>query len=96
MNNSNSIKNIHELKEAKLKLLLERVSLEQNIQENWSDLKISLKPKNIFNQWLHKIISEEQIKSNPLFGNSMLAGFISKASARILKKLEETINKWST
>lgn len=94
MNNSKPIQNLHELKEAKLKLLLERAALEQDIENNWSDLKTSLKPKYIINQWFQKLINEDQMKSNPFNVNNLLSGIISKTSAQLLKKMEEKISQW--
>jgi hypothetical protein len=94
MNNINPIHNLHELKEAKLKLLLERASLEDNIEQNWSNLKTSLKPKNIINQWIQKIINEDQLRSNSFNVNSLLSGFITKKSVQLLKKVEEKISFW--
>jgi len=87
------IRNIQELQAEKKKILQEQKYLENEMHENWKDLKESVRPINIAKDTLNSIFSKKttsNYKGESLIKNAV--GFsLSLLARKIINKAEEKL-----
>jgi hypothetical protein len=91
----NTFKNISQLKEEKKRLRNRCVELEKNIDNNWFELKHSLRPANLLSQFISKTIErkkENNIAAQVITEN--LVSIASKLTSAVSQKVEQKIEKW--
>jgi hypothetical protein len=88
--------NINELKKEKKRLFEKQLFLEGKIDQNWHDLKHSLRPMNIINQVVQR--SAEKLRE-PGSLSSIISDTLTmvayKLTNTLAEKLNEKVNQWT-
>ena len=88
------ISNISELKAEQLRLKEQDRLLENNIRENWQEIRESLTPNNITRQVFSAVFSKPEPGDGKTILN-YLAGFAATALAgSVLKRLKKKVAGW--
>jgi hypothetical protein len=93
MSKIKKIKTIHDLREVKAQLLIERLELENKMRMNWSNVKENMTPKNIIkNVILSSLRKNEVSDNNPV--SEAIGGLFMKAGNKMFVRLHKKINQW--
>lgn len=92
MNENKSITNIHDLREMKSKLLLERMELERKMNTDWIQLKEDFSARNLLKQFIASTCKSDNEKSNGL--NETIGSIIMKAGNKIMVETGKKLFSW--
>lgn len=92
MSKNRRIANIHELREMKSNLLVERLELERKMNEDWVKLKEEFSVRNLIKQAIVSSCKIDNEKTNGL--NETIGGIIMKAGNKLIVEAGRKLFKW--
>lgn len=85
-----TFKNMSDLRKEKRRLYEKQLHLEGKIDQNWKDLKHSLRPLNIINQVMHKTV--EKVKE-PGAIQAIISDTLTMVAFKLTNTLTEALQK---
>ena len=85
-----SFSNISELRKEKRRLFERQLHLEGKIDQNWKDLKHSLRPLNIINQVVHKTAEKAKV---PGTIQTIISDTLTMVAYKLTNSLTEALQK---
>lgn len=85
-----TFKNMSDLRKEKKRLYEKQLHLEGKIDQNWKDLKHSLRPLNIINQVVHKTV--EKVKE-PGAIQTIISDTLTMVAFKLTNTLTEALQK---
>lgn len=85
-----TFKNMSDLRKEKRRLYEKQLHLEGKIDQNWKDLKYSLRPLNIINQVMHKTV--EKVKE-PGAIQAIISDTLTMVAFKLTNTLTEALQK---
>jgi hypothetical protein len=94
MSKIKKIKTIHDLKEVKAQLLIERLELENKMRLDWNNVKENMTPKNIIKNVIVSALKKNENQfQNPV--SQAIGDLFMKAGNKMFVQLSKKIKQWS-
>ncbi len=85
-----SFSNINDVRKEKKKLYEKQLHLEGKIEQNWLDLKHSLRPLNIINQVVHRSVEKAK---EPGSISTIISDTLTMVAYKLTNALTQTLEK---
>jgi hypothetical protein len=95
MSKIKKIKTIHDLREVKAQLLIERLEIENKMRTNWSNVKENMTPKNIIKNVILSALKKNEFSiTNPI--SEAIGGLFLKSGNKMFVQLSKKLKQWFT
>ncbi|MEN9964264.1 MAG: hypothetical protein RL582_1359 [Bacteroidota bacterium] len=95
MSKIKKIKTIHDLREVKAQLLIERLEIENKMRTNWRNVKENMTPKNIIKNVILSALKKNEFRiTNPV--SEAIGGLFLKSGNKMFVQLSKKLKQWFT